>query len=73
MGGEKPIPAYVKSQMCPLKEKEEHYHQGSSSSSSGTASGFVGRAGLSWVCSSGQFIDGWQEAAPCCSTVSYLI
>lgn len=27
---------------------------------------------LFWVCSSGQFIDGWQEAAPCCSTKSCL-
>lgn len=70
--GENLFPAYMRSQMCPLKEKEEPYHQGSSSSSSGTTSDIVDRAGLFWVCSLGQFIDGWQEAAPCCSTVSYL-
>lgn len=71
MCGKNLFPAYVKSQMCPVKEKEEPYHQGSSSSSSGTASDVVDRAGLFWECSSGQFIDAWQEAAPCCSTISY--
>lgn len=50
--------------MSPLKEKEEPYHQGSGSSSSGTTSDIVDRAGFFWVCSSGQFIDAWQEAAP---------